>query len=99
MKITVTLAREAPILLLDEPLAGLDPMVKSKIIQGIIQFIDLNYQTVILTTHELLEIESLLDEVVIMKEGTIIDQKDVEEIREVNGQSAQEWLENNYSVQ
>lgn len=99
MKITVTLAREAPILLLDEPLAGLDPMVKSKIIQGIIQFIDLNYQTVILTTHELLEIESLLDEVVIMKEGTIIDQKDVEEIREVNGQSVQEWLENNYSVQ
>ncbi len=99
VKITVTLAREAPILLLDEPLAGLDPMVKSKIIQGIIQFIDLNYQTVILTTHELLEIESLLDEVVIMKEGTIIDQKDVEEIREVNGQSVQEWLENNYSVQ
>lgn len=82
VKMMVTIAREAPILLLDEPLAGLDPMVKEKIIAGIIQFIDLEKQSLLLSTHELLEIEPILDEVILLKNGTIVEQEDTEIIRE-----------------
>ncbi|MGP4040533.1 hypothetical protein ACTWP4_11670 [Gracilibacillus sp. D59] len=90
----VTIAREVPFLVVDEPLAGLDPLVKEKIIKGIIQFIDLESQSLIITTHELLEVEPILDEVIVMKNGTIIEQKNVELIREKS--TIQEWLEKIY---
>ncbi|WP_245548528.1 ABC transporter ATP-binding protein [Gracilibacillus lacisalsi] len=94
VKIVVTIAREAPFLVLDEPLAGLDPLVKEKIIKGIIQFIDLESQSLIITTHKLLEVEPILDEVIVMKNGTIIEQKQVEQIREET--TIQRWLEQLY---
>ncbi|WP_058306892.1 ATP-binding cassette domain-containing protein [Gracilibacillus massiliensis] len=94
VKIAVTIAREAPFLVLDEPLAGLDPMVKEKIIKGIIQFIDLEMQSLIITTHELLEVEAILDEVIVLKDGQIIEQKEVEDIRK--NSSLQNWLQEIY---
>ncbi|WP_163579459.1 ABC transporter ATP-binding protein [Gracilibacillus saliphilus] len=94
VKIAVTIAREVPFLVLDEPLAGLDPLVKEKIIKGIIQFIDLESQSLIITTHELLEVEPILDEVIVMKNGTIMKQKQVEQIREET--TIQDWLQQIY---
>ncbi|ENH97137.1 ABC transporter [Gracilibacillus halophilus YIM-C55.5] len=96
VKILITIARRAPLLMLDEPLAGLDPMVKQKIIKSLIQFIDLEQQTLLMTTHELMEVEPLLDDVVVMKHGTIIEQSSVESIRENDMVSLQQWLENTY---
>lgn len=94
VKITVTLAREAPILLLDEPLAGLDPIVKEKIIKSIIQFINLEKQSLLITTHELVEIEPILDEIMVMKNGTIIEHQEIESIREQT--SLHQWLHHLY---
>ncbi|GAE94049.1 ABC transporter [Gracilibacillus boraciitolerans JCM 21714] len=95
VKITVTLARNAPFLVLDEPLAGLDPpLVKERITKGIIQFIDLERQSLIITTHELLEVENLLDEVIVLKNGQVIAQEQVEAIREQA--SIHEWLKEIY---
>ncbi|GAB2543763.1 ATP-binding cassette domain-containing protein [Gracilibacillus alcaliphilus] len=95
-KIAVTLARDCPYLVLDEPLAGLDPIVKQKIVQGIIHFIDLEQQSLLITTHELLEIETILDEVIVMRDGHVIAQEEVETIRE--GMPVQEWLQQLYET-
>ncbi|EST12449.1 ABC transporter ATP-binding protein [Sporolactobacillus laevolacticus] len=96
LKIVVTLAREVPFILMDEPLSGLDPMVRSSIIKGLISFIDLEKQTVILTTHELQEIEPLLDEVILIKNGEILDQKSVEDIRSNENLSLVDWMVEKY---
>ncbi|KAB8131312.1 ABC transporter ATP-binding protein [Gracilibacillus oryzae] len=96
VKITVTLARKAPLLMLDEPLSGLDPLVKQKIVKGIIEYVDLDNQTILLTTHELLEVEPLLDEVIVMREGTIVTQREVEDIRITEGKGLNHWLEEIY---
>lgn len=96
LKIVVTLAREVPFILMDEPLSGLDPMVRSSIIKSLISFIDLEKQTVILTTHELQEIEPLLDEVILIKNGEILDQKSVEDIRCNENLSLVDWMVEKY---
>ncbi|SES63263.1 ABC-2 type transport system ATP-binding protein [Salinibacillus kushneri] len=96
VKMVMTLSRNAPFLILDEPFSGLDPMVRKSILQGLIQFVDLSRQSVILTTHELKEVESVLDVAIVLKEGKLMGRKPVEQIREEQKMSILEWMENLY---
>ncbi|RYM01735.1 ABC transporter ATP-binding protein [Sporolactobacillus sp. THM7-7] len=96
LKIVVTLSREAPFILMDEPLSGLDPMVRQSIVKGLISFIDLEKQTIVLTTHELQEIEPLLDTVILIKDGEILDQRRVEDIRSKENLSLVDWMVKKY---
>lgn len=96
LKIVLTLAREVPIILMDEPLSGLDPMVRDSIIQGLISFIDTEKQTVIITTHEVLEVEPILDKVIAIKQGQLIGFEDVEELRIKENMSVIEWMKKVY---
>ncbi|MBY6277732.1 MULTISPECIES: ATP-binding cassette domain-containing protein [Bacillota] len=86
-KIAFTLAREAPILLMDEPLSGLDPMVRESIVKGLVSFIDLERQMIVMTTHEIDEVEPLLDEAVFLRDGMVAERVHVDELRETNRDS------------
>ncbi|MGM7703043.1 ABC transporter ATP-binding protein [Pseudalkalibacillus sp. Hm43] len=92
LKIVLTLAREVPVILMDEPLSGLDPMVRDSIVKGLISFIDLEKQLVLITTHEIRELEMVLDEVIAIKDGDIIGHHNVEQLRIDNGLSIVEWM-------
>lgn len=92
LKMVLALSRRAPLVLLDEPLAGLDPMIRDSIIKGLVAFVDLPEQSVVLTTHEVAEIEPALDTVVALKNGRIVKVDDVENIRETYGDSLVEWM-------
>lgn len=92
VKIAVTLAREASYYLLDEPFSGLDPMVRDDIAKGLIRFTDTERQTILLSTHELKEVEPLLDEIVVLREGQIIAHEAVDGIRDKHGQDATSWM-------
>ncbi|MEH7107303.1 ABC transporter ATP-binding protein [Bacillus sp. JJ1764] len=92
LKLVLALSRKARVLLLDEPFSGLDPMVRDSIVRSLVSYIDFDEQTVIIATHEIDEIEPLLDEAIVILQGTIIDQKNVEDLREEEGLSVLEWL-------
>jgi ABC-2 type transport system ATP-binding protein len=92
VKIAVTLAREADVYLLDEPFSGLDPMVRDDIAKGLIRFTDPERQTVIMSTHEIREVEPLLDEIIVMRGGQVIAQEAVDEIRDFYGIDATSWM-------
>ena len=92
VKIAVTLAREAKIYLLDEPFSGLDPMVRDDIAKGLIRFTNPETQTVIMSTHEIREVEPLLDEIIVMRGGQIIAHEAVDEIRDLHGMDATSWM-------
>jgi len=92
VKIAVTLAREASYYLLDEPFSGLDPMVRDDIAKGLIRFADTERQTILLSTHELKEVEPLLDEIVVLREGKIIAHETVDGIRDTYGTDATSWM-------
>ncbi|EGK11874.1 ABC superfamily ATP binding cassette transporter ABC protein [Desmospora sp. 8437] len=97
VKLVTTLSRNAPYILMDEPLSGLDPIVRDSIIKGLISFVDLAKQTVIITTHEVNEVEPLLDQVVAVRDGEIIKVADVEELRFHEGISLAEWMTRVYA--
>ncbi|WP_054635381.1 ABC transporter ATP-binding protein [Thalassobacillus sp. C254] len=99
VKIAITLARETPVVLMDEPLSGLDPMVRKSIVTGLISFIDLEYQALILTTHEISEIETLLDRVIVIKEGKIIGDQETETIRTQHQQGIVDWMTELYKAE
>lgn len=92
LKLVLALARKAPVLLLDEPFSGLDPMMRDSIVKSLLTYINFQEQTVIIATHEIDEIEPLLDESIVIMQGEIIEQKNVEDLREEAGLSVLEWL-------
>lgn len=92
VKIAVTLAREADIYLLDEPFSGLDPMVRDDIAKGLIRYTDSERQTVIMSTHEIREVEPLLDDIIVMRGGVVIAHEAVDEIRDFYGMDATSWM-------
>ncbi|WP_100405773.1 ATP-binding cassette domain-containing protein [Bacillus solitudinis] len=96
LKIVLTLAREVPVILMDEPLSGLDPMVRDSIVKGLISFIDLERQIVLITTHEIKEIEMILDEVIAIKDGDIIGHHNVEQLRSEQNMGIVEWMTKMY---
>lgn len=92
LKLVLTLARDVPVVLLDEPFSGLDPMVRDSIVRSLLTYIDFEKQTVIIATHEIDEIEPIMDEVVAIYNGDIIGHENVETLREEQGISVLEWF-------
>lgn len=91
-KIAATLGREVDYYLLDEPFSGLDPMVREDITKGLIRFTDTTHQTIVMATHEIKEVEPLLDELIVIKEGQLIAQESIDEIRDFYGVDATTWM-------
>ncbi|MDQ0300052.1 ABC-2 type transport system ATP-binding protein [Salibacterium salarium] len=97
LKIVLTLSREAPVILMDEPLSGLDPMVRESIVKSLISFIDIEEQTVLITTHEVNEMESIFDRVIAIKNGEILGIAHTEDIREKEGLRVVDWMTKHYN--
>lgn len=96
MKMAATLGREVPFYLMDEPFSGLDPIVREQLIKGLIQFTDIEHQTILLSTHELYEVEPILDQIILLQNGSIIAQEEVEMIRDVSNKDAVQWMKAYY---
>lgn len=92
VKIVLTLARSAPVVLMDEPFSGLDPMVRNSIVKGLISFVDLEKQLILITTHEIREVENILDEVVVIRDGEIIAHRNVDDLRKESELSIIDWM-------
>ncbi|MGE7182785.1 ATP-binding cassette domain-containing protein [Peribacillus sp. NPDC006672] len=96
LKLVLALSREAPVVLLDEPFSGLDVMVRESIVRSLLSHIDFERQMVIMATHEIEEIEKILDEVIVIKDGKAIGKEVAEDLRETGGKSVIGWLKENH---
>src|SRR5437660_3553728 len=67
------LINQPELLLLDEPTASLDPDTADWIRQHLIAYRKANNATILLASHNMLEVERLCDRVIIMKRGRIED--------------------------
>src|SRR5882757_1316969 len=67
------LVNQPELLLLDEPTASLDPDTADWIRQHLIAYRKANNATILLASHNMLEVERLCDRVIIMKRGRIED--------------------------
>lgn len=80
-KLLFTFSRNASIIMLDEPLSGIDVLVREKIIQTIVRDYSKSGQTIIISTHEIFEIETLIEHVIFLEEGRIKLEGNVEDLR------------------
>ncbi|WP_028783128.1 ABC transporter ATP-binding protein [Thalassobacillus devorans] len=69
------------ILVLDEPFDGLDPVVRRKVKNLLIQDVADRKMTVIISSHNLREVEDICDYVGILHEGSILLEKDLDELK------------------
>lgn len=91
IQLILVMSREAKVYILDEPIAGVDPAARDYIIRTIIQ----NYNedaVVLLATHLIADVEAILDEVIFIKDGRIVLQSTVEDIREQQGKSVDAYF-------
>ncbi|MGE5390655.1 MAG: ABC transporter ATP-binding protein [Deltaproteobacteria bacterium] len=86
-KLLLCTARRSRYLLLDEPLSGIDILTREQIIQTLIRDFREGEQSIIISTHEIAEIEGLVDEVVFLDRGRVRLQGDAEQMREEKGMS------------
>ena len=86
LQLCLVMARNAGVYLLDEPIGGVDPATRDYILRTIIT----NYSedaVVIISTHLIADVESVLDDVVFIKEGSVVLHRPADEIREENNES------------
>ncbi|MBQ8316471.1 MAG: ABC transporter ATP-binding protein [Lachnospiraceae bacterium] len=86
LKIAATLARDAQLYMLDEPLNGIDIIARESIIQTIVEAAG-EGKTIVISSHLVDELEPIVDSVVFMKQGSVILAGDAEEIRTERGKS------------
>lgn len=86
---TLVLSRKAKLYIFDEPLGGVDPVAREKILDAIIE----NYSdesSMLITTHLVNDIERIFDDVMFINEGKIVLSGNAEELRNSRGKSIDE---------
>ena len=80
VQLVLVMSRSADLYILDEPIGGVDPASRDYIIKTIISNYNPN-ATVLISTHLIAEIESVLDRVVFIQNGYVVMNSTVDEIR------------------
>ena len=81
VQLIMVMSRDAQLYILDEPIAGVDPAARDYILKTIITNYNEN-ATVLMSTHLISDIENVLDEVIFIRNGKVVLQDTVENIRE-----------------
>jgi ABC-2 type transport system ATP-binding protein len=77
----LALACRPEVLILDEPVDGLDPVVRKKIKSILMEEVALSELTILISSHNLEEIEDLCDHVGILHEGHFLVEKELDELK------------------
>ncbi|MGB8952107.1 MAG: ABC transporter ATP-binding protein [Candidatus Aminicenantales bacterium] len=82
IKLAQAIAHEPEIIILDEPLNGLDPLGKRKVIRLIKEYRG-EGKTIIVSSHVLPEIEAMTKNIILIHHGKILAQGDIHYIRDL----------------
>jgi ABC-2 type transport system ATP-binding protein len=82
LKFAQAIAHEPEIIILDEPMSGLDPLGKRKLIRLIKSYKE-EGKTVIVSSHVLPEIEALTSNIILIHQGKVFARGDIHYIRDL----------------
>lgn len=85
----LALSRNAEYYILDEPLEGVDPASRDEILDMMIQFID-GEKTIIISTHLISDVERILDHIIFIKNGKVVENDSADSLRDHNNSSIDE---------
>ena len=81
LQFVLALAHRPPLLLLDEPTDGLDPVVRNRTLTQLAEHLADTPTTVVIATHHIHEVESLADHVGVLNAGRLAAQLTRDELR------------------
>lgn len=82
LHLALIMAIDAKLLILDEPTLGLDIMYRKKFYQHLLEDYFDEGKTIIITTHQVEEVEHMLSDLIFMREGKIVLQSSMGEIED-----------------
>lgn len=86
LQLALVLSRDAKIYIFDEPIGGVDPALRQIILDTIIS--DRNPEaTILLSTHQIYDVETLFEEVIFLKKGEVLFHKPTAEVIKESGKS------------
>lgn len=85
----LTFSRKTSLYLLDEPLGGIDPIGKSKVLESILAM-PLEDSGILLSTHLVKDVETIFDDVLLISAGQIIYKGGCEAIRGEQGKTVEQ---------
>ena len=91
VQLILVMAREAKLYLLDEPIGGVDPAARDYILNTIIKSYNPE-ASVIISTHLIYDIEQVLDDVIFLRNGEIVLNSSVDDLRENYGKSVDAYF-------
>ena len=83
LKIAVTMARDARVYMLDEPFNGIDLLARDEIRQSILEVAGPE-KLMILSSHLVEEMEAIADQAIFIRQGKLVELRNLEEMRETD---------------
>ncbi|BDQ44785.1 ABC transporter ATP-binding protein [Enterococcus faecalis] len=84
LAIALTLMHDPEVIILDEPINGLDPIGIAEIRSFIRDLCDKQGKTILISSHILSEIEQLADDIGIINNGELLEEGSLEELKQKN---------------
>lgn len=97
VNLALGIAQNPDYLLLDEPFSGIDVFSKEQIVELFSSDI-MEDRGVLITTHEIEDIEYLVDKAVMLNRGRIVREFDVEDVRFIHGKSIVDVMREEYGA-
>lgn len=91
------LALDVDYILMDEPFSGIDIFSREQIAEVFTSHL-IEDRGVIITTHEINDIEHLIDKAVLIDDGIVLKEFDTEEMREMEGKSVVDVMREVYQL-
>ena len=86
LQLALILSRDADIYIFDEPIGGVDPVVREIVLDTIMNNRHPD-ALVILSTHQIYDVEDLFDEVIFLKKGNVVVHQNTKELLAESGKS------------
>ncbi|MCI6584122.1 MAG: ABC transporter ATP-binding protein [Mobiluncus sp.] len=96
LQLALAMSRHAKLYLLDEPISGVDPASREALLQTILKGWNPE-ATLLISTHLVTDIETVLDEVIYLHQGRLFRHAEADELREEYGLSLDQIFRKEYS--
>jgi ABC-2 type transport system ATP-binding protein len=82
LSLLLAVGHDPEVLLLDEPMSGLDPLAREQFLEGVLSVSGKRGQTVLFSSHSLADVARVADEIAVMHEGKLLLHSAIDELLE-----------------